>query len=396
MNIIKNLNRKCPICNGRDAEALSEFNYSLFDDCPLDDYSDLVACNNCGFIFFDTINNQMEFDEFYKNHYLISAYYTIMENHPADKVHQEFTSDFLLSSGVRKDESIYDVGCGAGRLLKHLDKQGFSNVNGVELFEDYVERLKQDGIKATVGNAYHLEVKDGEADCVIYKHVLEHLLNLHGAILEMRRVLCDGGVAVIELPDAGNYAAFEDFSPLHYFIIEHINYFDLHHLESVFNMHGFTLIEAQHKMLDIAEIYPVPVLLCSFRKEAAPTTKEVTPDFSLREDIKTWFPEKPMFYYPQLEEIVNSNKSVYIWGLSYRTMMEVAMSQIKDCNIQAFLDSDVRKQGKVILGKKVISPDILNTLENDAVVITGVGPSSRKMQTILAEIEFSGEVVILN
>ena len=76
--------------------------------------------------------------------------------------------------------------------------------------------------------------------------------------------------------------------------------------------------------------------------------------------------------------------------------MQLRMSLLKDCNIKGFLDSDIRKQGKYILGKKIISPDILASLDDSYVVVIGVGPSNRGMQKILLDIGFSGKIIPLS
>ena len=98
---------------------------------------------------------------------------------------------------------------------------------------------------------------------------------------------------------------------------------------------------------------------------------------------------------PELIELQMSQRKVYVWGISYRTSMYLAMSPLKDCNIQAYVDIDQRKQQKKIGNKNILHPDILNGLADDVTVVIGVGPSSRSMQKMLGDNGFYGEIIRL-
>ncbi|MCL1916367.1 MAG: metalloregulator ArsR/SmtB family transcription factor, partial [Desulfovibrionaceae bacterium] len=95
-----------------------------------------------------------------------------------------------------------DLGCGPGnmleRLLAHADE--VIGVDGsarmLELarrrFGGYGERLS-----LRIGDLEHLPLRDGEADFICLNLVLHHLSNPKAALLEIKRVLGQGGIFLL-------------------------------------------------------------------------------------------------------------------------------------------------------------------------------------------------------
>ena len=68
-----------------------------------------------------------------------------------------------------------------------------------------IERLP--GITDVCADAQQLPFRDGEFDCVLAVEVMEHLRDPMRFSLEVQRVLCDGGQAVISVPFLFHYHA---------------------------------------------------------------------------------------------------------------------------------------------------------------------------------------------
>ena len=115
--------------------------------------------------------------------------------------------ELVRDMDLPKGSLVVDVGCGDGRHSYRLvERFGFSVVGidpvpdqveaattGLESLEPRVARR----IRFTVGAAEALPVEDGAADLVWCRDVLVHVADLERAYAELRRVLRDGGRALV-------------------------------------------------------------------------------------------------------------------------------------------------------------------------------------------------------
>tara|TARA_R110001606_G_scaffold258479_1_gene406244 strand:- start:183 stop:881 length:699 start_codon:yes stop_codon:yes gene_type:complete len=116
---------------------------------------------------------------------------------------------FLDKIDNKRDLNILDVGCGYGRVLKLLEKEGFSAV-GVEINEDIVKANQQSGLKCLSVNAF--KVDNTMYDVVIMFHIIEHfspqdLLSFMDYYLDK---LKPGGHLIIATPVLTSYF-YDDF-----------------------------------------------------------------------------------------------------------------------------------------------------------------------------------------
>ena len=93
-----------------------------------------------------------------------------------------------------RTSSILEVGCGYGRILKHLYQLGFKNVIGVDGASSMLERCIGTGQKnVMLGDATDLPFPSNSFDLVIATEVIEHLPKNEGykAINGIERVSSD-------------------------------------------------------------------------------------------------------------------------------------------------------------------------------------------------------------
>ncbi|HNT26646.1 MAG TPA: class I SAM-dependent methyltransferase [bacterium] len=101
---------------------------------------------------------------------------------------------FKFREHVLPNHRVLDFGCGGGYLLKNLP---CAARYGVEINPAARSAAEENGVKtfATSG-----EVPDETVDVLISNHALEHVFNPHAEIVELRKKLILGGVAVFVVP----------------------------------------------------------------------------------------------------------------------------------------------------------------------------------------------------
>lgn len=105
-----------------------------------------------------------------------------------------------LSTKGSKQNEILDIGCGAGIILKLLER--FGNAYGIELSEEAIRFLKQRDL--------NLVVRSDASKCIPFKtnsfsvitclDVLEHLEDDRSLIGEMFRICKPGGYVIVTVP----------------------------------------------------------------------------------------------------------------------------------------------------------------------------------------------------
>jgi SAM-dependent methyltransferase len=99
--------------------------------------------------------------------------------------------------------ALVDIGYGSGIFFPELARRA-QRLVGIELHEDsgVREGLAKLGIEVELrkGSIYGLPARDGEFDAAVCLSVLEHLESLEPVLLELRRVLVTGAVAVLGFP----------------------------------------------------------------------------------------------------------------------------------------------------------------------------------------------------
>lgn len=118
----------------------------------------------------------------------------------------EFCAQWVLDQTPEKSIRVLDYGCGAGQIIKELQK---SNVDafGCDVFYeggDYSKsvdtRYFDDGvIKIMEGNTIPFD--DASFDFVISNQVMEHVENLDSVLAEIHRTLKPGGLVLSLFPD---------------------------------------------------------------------------------------------------------------------------------------------------------------------------------------------------
>ncbi len=359
----KQLLRTCPICLNSEGEILHTQSFSLHKEHPLPNSYDIVACSRCGFVFVDSSAHQNDYNLFYKN---FSKYeYSNMEGEGLKNDNKKIkrTADDISSFIKDKSTKILDVGCAEGDLLSELKNRGYTNLYGVDPSRSCVSYINNEHkIDANTGGLFSLTsiFNEKEFDCVILTHVLEHIYDLSIAIQNIYSILKDDGILYLEVPDASKY--FEYYIvPFHYFDIEHINHFDEHSLTYLTSMNNFEPIFIGKKEFNISERNLYPAVYGFFKKlNKKDNSLKLYPNFECKEQIKNYIKKSEKSdVFPEINSLVDSNEEIVVWGAGSYTNRLLKNTNLGNCNIIAFVDSDPNKQGSQIKNIKIYPPFIL-------------------------------------
>ena len=109
--------------------------------------------------------------------------------------------EWLTTGNVQFEDKILDVGCGNGGLLKSLNKIGFTNLTGLDPFND--KDLSFGNIKIYKKNIFEIE---GKYDFIMLNHVFEHLNEPQKIIKKLYDLLNHGKYLLIRTPVMNTYA----------------------------------------------------------------------------------------------------------------------------------------------------------------------------------------------
>lgn len=227
----------CPVCDARTARP--RFAIEGLD-------SRIVVCASCGLGRTHPVPSPSEIASFYSNEY----YGT-----PGQKF-EGWVESFVrlvgsrhvrfLAHGLPRGARVLDVGCGRGVLLAELADQGLE-VHGVEVSADAVRGADP---RAQIRIAAHLRDAAYPAaffDEVILWHVLEHLPDPLGTMVEIHRILKPGGRFVVAVPNfASRQARWAGAGWFHLDIPRHLYQFPLSGLVRMLEQTGFECGRSHH------------------------------------------------------------------------------------------------------------------------------------------------------
>ena len=151
----------------------------------------------------------------------------------------------FLTNDLRPGARVLDLGCGRGVILGALADRGFE-VHGVEIS---LEAARGADPRAEIRIAPRLAdagYPAGYFDEVVIWHVLEHLHDPRGALLEARRVLRPGGRLVVAVPNLSSLQArWAGPAWFHLDLPRHLWHFPLGALRKLMADSGFQ-IESEH------------------------------------------------------------------------------------------------------------------------------------------------------
>ncbi len=390
------LNRLCPVCGGKIGKVLTHVHMILDTEMRIPNQYDVVCCENCGFTFADTNAGQDAYNEYYANDNCYSCDHDIKAS--GANISVECMKNFLIKY-VKKNESILDIGCGSGDLLKSLKKIGYINLTGMDPSQASVNRLDEAEIKGIKRNIFD-PVGDNieKYDTVISTCVMEHILDLKTFVDAAVQYLKPNGKFYVVVPAVEGFKKYYQEKP-NYFNHEHINYFSKISLKNLMvshNMMSMTTEDGEYYC--VGDDHGKQDLMLENIFEINSQIKE-----KIQYDSES---ENSIIQYIKMDNEVgnkidafvnkleNENKLCIVWGAGSLTRSLMVNDRFAKY-VDGFIDNNVTKIGKNILGKSIYAPDVLkgDKFKNHIIVVACM----RYSESILKQIHdmgISNEVIV--
>lgn len=356
---------KCRLCGSTKLDELYHNKSLPVAGIYFDSYSEhhvnvpltVVICDECGLVQLrETINPS-----------IYEQYHFIGNSSLSYEQHLIWVARQLVEVFKLENKRIFEIGASNGVLLKYLKDFGNNQVFGVEPSRKLCEdaRKFEVNLEPRFFNREYVNDSRTKYDCVIVRHVLEHIHELEEFVQLIGEVLEENGMVVVEVPSLNEMIVQKNYSNIFH---EHLNYFSEQTLNYLFSKVSLTPVYM--KCVDIHGgaifgVYKKGERGNVFTKEGRQLD---------RSEIRSFFDAYDQ-YYTRLSDKVSrmnaQNKRVHGFGASHRTFTILGCSNLTNENIPYIYDSNPFLHGKTLngIGSMIVSPQLIGEYSPDVIVI---------------------------
>jgi len=188
----------CALCGASDTELLAEkgqFGWPTY----------VSVCKQCGLVYLNPRWTKDGYQAFYANEY--DNFYRFDEDKASEKELRKtkIVWERLQAHTSHPIKSALDIGCGLGWSLHYLAQQiSGLTIAGIEPSDTcaghMVHQIGGELVARDVDTDWHIP-NQGRFDLIIFRHVLEHLLDPLEALKKVHQALSPSGVVYIGVPD---------------------------------------------------------------------------------------------------------------------------------------------------------------------------------------------------
>lgn len=229
--------RVCPICSEQSDTAETLIHKTSFN---------VIRCEKCEMIYNNRIVSEEQFSRFLENNFSSETSIDLQENAAYGHLKRTKNKYILQEAGKITDgRSILDIGCHAGELLQVGNETGWETV-GVEIDTGAAGYARSRGL-----NVLDFKFPDAhdsfsrKFSVVSLLDVLEHIADPLGFLKETKRLIEEGGVIVIQVPNFESLYVQLSVGENHNFCIDHVNSFTQDSLEAVTKLSGFKTLKIE-------------------------------------------------------------------------------------------------------------------------------------------------------
>lgn len=92
--------------------------------------------------------------------------------------------------------------------------------------------------------------------------------------------------------------------------------------------------------------------------------------------------------------VVESQKSIYVWGIGREFLYLYESAGLKNCNIVGLIDANPYKQNTFsVHGKKIMDKSVLEKATSNSALIISAIAHTKQIKNALSEIGYCGQIV---
>jgi len=356
----------------------------------------ISICDRCGSGYASDVPPQSVFDRYYGEMSKYERSQDAGRLSVIDKDRYRQIAD-LVAPRLRTDDTIIDVGCATGALLAEFKCRGFGNVLGVDPSMACAatgQRLYGIPIRCMTGS--RLSEIPERFDLAMLTGVLEHLCDVDASLKLILGLLKPGGQIYIEVPDATHYT--EWFSaPYQFFSMEHVNYFSPLSLANLMLRLGLKAEFVERVPRWLGPNAAEPAIAGLFRRDPHAHKNILDFDWETEAALKAYICTSARLeerIHLLIDEIVRSQVPLVVWGTGTHTLRLLETSSLPKANLVAFLDSNLRYQGKRLNGIPILNPSDWRDPAATILISSHVAEKEIKDQ-ILTSLKWPNRVVSL-
>jgi hypothetical protein len=276
-----------------------------------------------------------------------------------------------------------------GHIFNHLTKKELKNLKKYYSGEYQKSNSNSLGKRMDLVRSEQLKnLKDTQVPIIIYDQELEHIYNLDQIFQGFKNILKRGECVWIGVPDASRYEDYKFFP--HYWIIlrEHIQHFDLEHIQLLADLHGFDVeLLDKSEMPIMSDKMIMPVLTVSLRY-----TKK-RKKFKYNENLFT-LKQKMLEYIKDSNIDITSipkNKKICFWGMGREFLYVYNLfNSFKD---KILIDNNKYKQDTLTIeGIPINDESLLETLGEESVIVITATAHTNKLKAKLSALDYKGTI----
>lgn len=385
---IYKVNSKCRLCGN---ETLYDFYHSpsmpvagLYCDRALNHAftksapMTLAFCEDCSFVQLrETVN-----PDIYQE-YSFTGRYTQTYNNHLTRV-----AKYLINNFNMVGKRVLEIGASDGGLLKLLKKFGVATVVGFEPSRKLCQKADKDlgyiNDYFTKNSIEKYEI--GMFDCVIMRHVLEHLDDPHAVLEAISQCTELGSILVIEVPDIKEIFQKKIYSNIFH---EHLGYFSNETLQSLTKKYGFNLIESKN-----VNIHGGSIIAVFQRVELG---KSISASALTLDDCRE-FSNSIYEYYNKIKLLVESEYSKHQvisgYGASHRTFIILGNSGIAEY-VSSIYDQNELLDNKLLCGFNIPIYHTLKLANNhpDCIIIFAISYEDEIIKLLRKKYNYKGKII---
>lgn len=326
---------------------------------------EIYECNNCGLVQHD-----LEPVSYYKDVIRAVAYSKEMKNFRVNQFKEFLTHNQLW------DKRILEIGSGNGEYLDLFHEVGATKLYGLENSLQGYTNLKDKNYNAQRGflDDKFTNFWGHPFDVVVCFNFLEHWPDLRIGLMNIKRLLSDDGIGLIEVPNFDHMLSNEIYTE---FTVDHIFYFTEETFRSALHRVGLEVIS-------IRSIWNDYILSASVRKRQKIDMRAI----KKKKENKT----------SELVSFLSSyDGSLVAWGAGHQALSTLAMIEAEKY-IKYVVDSAPFKQGKYcpVTGLEIFSPSQLNVDCPRGIIVMGAGYSQEIVRIIQKDFSNICDVFIVD